>query len=76
MEISPLSSSPSFPYQNAEQNLLELSQQMIEQIDKLKEALNQTLSKQESITNPDHLQMIAETAVNLDKTSQLGQQLS
>jgi hypothetical protein len=49
---------------------------MVEQIDKLREALNQTLNKQGAETNPVHLQMIAETAVALDKTSQLGQQLN
>ena len=73
MEINPLSSSPS-PFQNAEQNLYEFSQEMVQKIEKLKEALNQAMVDPSTIKDPAHLQTIAETVVALDKASHRGQQ--
>lgn len=77
MDISPIQPTPtSMPTGSAEENLLELSKDMINQIEKLKEALSKQRIDPSLITDSTHLSDFAQNVLALDQISTQAQQMS
>jgi hypothetical protein len=76
MEISRIPPTPpQTPIGSAEENLLELTKEMIHQIEKLKEALSKEKIDPNLIKDPEHINDFAKNVIALDKVSTQAQRL-
>ena len=67
--------SPQTPIGSAEENILELTKEMITQIEKLKDALAKEKGHPNLVNNPDHIGEFANSVIALDKVTTKTQQL-